>query len=290
MSRAKADEYLPVDMYIGGVEHAVLHLLYSRFYTKFLHDIGVVDFDEPFKRLFNQGMILGPKGVKMSKSLGNVVSPDDMVRDYGCDSLRIYELFIGPPQQDSAWDERGIDGVNRYLNKFWNNACDSIEADVKATPEMIRLRHKLIADITMRLDQFALNTVISKFMEYNNQISKMVQEFGGVDKETIETYLRLLAPFAPHIAEELWEKCGHKESIFASEWPKHDAALAADDEKEIPVQLNGKTKAVIRLSVDATKEEALEKGKAAVADKIGDMKIVKEIFVPGKIVNLVVKK
>ena len=290
VSRAKADEYLPVDMYIGGVEHAVLHLLYSRFYTKFLHDIGVVDFDEPFKRLFNQGMILGPKGVKMSKSLGNVVSPDDMVRDYGCDSLRIYELFIGPPQQDSAWDERGIDGVNRYLNKFWNNACDSIEADVKATPEMIRLRHKLIADITMRLDQFALNTVISKFMEYNNQISKMVQEFGGVDKETIETYLRLLAPFAPHIAEELWEKCGHKESIFASEWPKHDAALAADDEKEIPVQLNGKTKAVIRLSVDATKEEALEKGKAAVADKIGDMKIVKEIFVPGKIVNLVVKK
>ena len=290
VSRAKADEYLPVDMYIGGVEHAVLHLLYSRFYTKFLHDIGVVDFDEPFKRLFNQGMILGPKGVKMSKSLGNVVSPDDMVRDYGCDSLRIYELFIGPPQQDSAWDERGIDGVNRYLNKFWNNACDSIEADVKATPEMIKLRHKLIADITMRLDQFALNTVISKFMEYNNQISKMVQEFGGVDKETIETYLRLLAPFAPHIAEELWEKCGHKESIFASEWPKHDAALAADDEKEIPVQLNGKTKAVIRLSVDATKEEALEKGKAAVADKIGDMKIVKEIFVPGKIVNLVVKK
>ena len=286
----KADEYLPVDMYIGGVEHAVLHLLYSRFYTKFLHDIGVVDFDEPFKRLFNQGMILGPKGVKMSKSLGNVVSPDDMVRDYGCDSLRIYELFIGPPQQDSAWDERGIDGVNRYLNKFWNNACDSIEADVKATPEMIRLRHKLIADITMRLDQFALNTVISKFMEYNNQISKMVQEFGGVDKETIETYLRLLAPFAPHIAEELWERCGHKESIFASEWPKHDAALAADDEKEIPVQLNGKTKAVIRLSVDATKEEALEKGKAAVADKIGDMKIVKEIFVPGKIINLVVKK
>ena len=122
VSREKADKYLPVDMYIGGVEHAVLHLLYSSFYTKFLHDIGVVDFDEPFKRLFNQGMILGPKGVKMSKSLGNVVSPDDMVRDYGCDSLRIYELFIGPPQQDSAWDERGIDGVNRFLNKFWNVA------------------------------------------------------------------------------------------------------------------------------------------------------------------------
>ena len=289
VSRAKADEYLPVDMYIGGVEHAVLHLLYSRFYTKFLHDIGVVDFEEPFKRLFNQGMILGPKGVKMSKSLGNVVSPDDMVRDYGCDSLRIYELFIGPPQQDSAWDMRGIDGVNRFLNKFWNVACDSIEADVKATPEMIKLRHKLIADITMRLDQFALNTAVSKFMEYNNQMAKIAQECGGVDKETIETYIRLLAPFAPHISEELWEMCGHDESIFASTWPKSDAALAADDEKEVPVQINGKIKATVMLSVDASKEEALQAGKAAVAEKIGSAQIVKEVYVPGRIINFVVR-
>ena len=289
VSRVKADEYLPVDMYIGGVEHAVLHLLYSRFYTKFLHDIGVVDFEEPFKRLFNQGMILGPKGVKMSKSLGNVVSPDDMVRDYGCDSLRIYELFIGPPQQDSAWDMRGIDGVNRFLNKFWNVACDSIEADVKATPEMIKLRHKLIADITMRLDQFALNTAVSKFMEYNNQMAKIAQECGGVDKETIETYIRLLAPFAPHISEELWEMCGHDESIFASTWPKSDAALAADDEKEVPVQINGKIKATVMLSVDASKEEALQAGKAAVAEKIGSAQIVKEVYVPGRIINFVVR-
>ncbi len=289
VSRAKADEYLPVDMYIGGVEHAVLHLLYSRFYTKFLHDIGVVDFEEPFKRLFNQGMILGPKGVKMSKSLGNVVSPDDMVRDYGCDSLRIYELFIGPPQQDSAWDMRGIDGVNRFLNKFWNVACDSIEADVKATPEMIKLRHKLIADITMRLDQFALNTAVSKFMEYNNQMAKIAQECGGVDKETIETYIRLLAPFAPHISEELWEMCGHDESIFASTWPKSDAALAADDEKEVPVQINGKIKATVMLSVDASKEEALQAGKAAVAEKFGSAQIVKEVYVPGRIINFVVR-
>ena len=290
VSRKKADEYLPVDMYIGGVEHAVLHLLYSRFYTKFLHDIGVVDFDEPFTRLFNQGMILGPKGVKMSKSLGNVVSPDDMVRDYGCDSLRIYELFIGPPQQDSAWDERGIDGVNRFLNKFWNLAADSIEADVPATPEMVKLRHKLIADITMRLDQFALNTVISKFMEYNNQMAKIAEKCGGIDKETIETYLRLLAPFAPHIAEELYEKCGHTETIFHSEWPKHDASLAADDVKEVPVQINGKIKAVISLGVDAPKEEAIARAKEAVADKIGDAQVVKEIYVPGKILNLVIRK
>ncbi|MDO4621119.1 MAG: leucine--tRNA ligase [Lachnospiraceae bacterium] len=290
VSREKADKYLPIDMYIGGVEHAVLHLLYSRFYTKFLHDINVIDFDEPFQRLFNQGMILGPKGVKMSKSLGNVVSPDDMVRDYGCDSLRLYELFIGPPQQDSAWDERGIDGVNRFLNKFWTLAMDSIEADVKATPEMIKLRHKLIADITMRLDQFALNTVVSKFMEYNNALNKLAQEAGGIDKETIGVYATLLAPFAPHIGEEIWERLGHTDSVFHQEWPKSDAALAADDVKDVPVQINGKTKAVIKISADAGKDEAIAAGKAAVADKIGDAQIVKEIFVPGKIINIVIRK
>ena len=290
VSREKADKYLPVDMYIGGVEHAVLHLLYSRFYTKVLHDIGVIDFDEPFQRLFNQGMILGPKGIKMSKSLGNVVSPDDMVRDYGCDSLRLYELFIGPPEQDSAWDERGIDGVNRFLKKFWNLALDSIDADVKATPEMIKLRHKLIQDITMRLNQFALNTAVSKFMEYNNQMQKIAQKEGGIDKETIGTYVSLLAPFAPHISEEIWERLGHTDSVFHQEWPKADAKLAADDEKDIPVQIMGKTKAVIRLSVKASKDEALSAGKAAVADKIGDAAIVKEIYVPGRIINFVIRK
>ena len=290
VSREKADKYLPVDMYIGGVEHAVLHLLYSRFYTKFLHDIGVIDFDEPFQRLFNQGMILGPKGIKMSKSLGNVVSPDDMVRDYGCDSLRLYELFIGPPEQDSAWDERGIDGVNRLLKKFWNLALDSIDADVKATPEMIKLRHKLIQDITMRLNQFALNTAVSKFMEYNNQMQKIAQREGGIDKETIGTYVSLLAPFAPHISEEIWERLGHADSVFHQPWPKADAKLAADDEKDIPVQIMGKTKAVIRLSVKASKDEALSAGKAAVADKIGDAAIVKEIYVPGRIINFVIRK
>ena len=290
VSREKADKYLPVDMYIGGVEHAVLHLLYSRFYTKFLHDIGVIDFDEPFQRLFNQGMILGPKGIKMSKSLGNVVSPDDMVRDYGCDSLRLYELFIGPPEQDSAWDERGIDGVNRFLKKFWNLALDTIDADVKATPDMIKLLQKMIQEITMRLNQFALNTAVSKFMEYNNQMQKIAQKEGGIDKETIGTYVSLLAPFAPHISEEIWERLGHTDSVFHQEWPKADAKLAADDEKDIPVQIMGKTKAVIRLSVKASKDEALSAGKAAVADKIGDAAIVKEIYVPGRIINFVIRK
>ena len=290
VSREKADKYLPVDMYIGGVEHAVLHLLYARFYTMFLHDIGVVDFDEPFTKLFNQGMVLGPKGVKMSKSLGNIVSPDDMVRDYGCDSLRIYELFIGPPQQDSAWDERGIDGVNRFLNKFWNVAVESIAADVKATPEMIKLRHKLIYDVTSRLEQFNLNTVISKFMEYTNQFGKLVTTAGGVANETIGTAVILLSPFAPHIAEELWEQLGHTDSVFHAQWPEDDEALRRDDEREIAVQINGKPRAVVNLAVDAAKDEALAKAKEAVAARLEGFSIVKEIYVPGRIINLVVKK
>ena len=290
VSKEKAAKYLPVDMYIGGVEHAVLHLLYSRFWTKFLHDIGVIDFDEPFVKLFNQGMITGKNGIKMSKSKGNVVNPDDLVRDYGCDSLRIYELFVGPPDLDAEWDDRGIDGVYRFLNKFWKLACDSIEANVSATPEMIKLRHKLIHDITTRLEQFSLNTAISKFMEYNNALIKEAQAQGGVDKETIETYTILLAPFAPHIAEELWEKLVHEGTVFEAEWPESDEELRKDNVREIPVQINGKTRAVVSVAVDASKEEALKEAKEAAADKIGDAVIIKEIYVPGKIINLVVRK
>ena len=170
VNREKADKYLPVDMYVGGVEHAVLHLLYSRFYTKFLHDIGVVDFDEPFTKLFNQGMINGKNGIKMSKSKGNVVSPDDLVRDYGCDALRLYELFVGPPELDAEWDDRGIDGVYRFLNRFYKLCMDSKDKDIKATKEMLSVRHKLVRDIEKRLEAFSLNTVVSGFMEYNNSL------------------------------------------------------------------------------------------------------------------------
>ena len=149
-------------MYIGGVEHAVLHLLYSRFYTKFLYDSGVVDFDEPFIKLFNQGMITGKNGIKMSKSKGNVVSPDDLVRDYGCDSLRMYELFVGPPELDSEWDDRGIDGVNRFLNRFWNLVMDNKDSGVQADKEMLKVRNRMIHEITTRLENFSLNTDVYK--------------------------------------------------------------------------------------------------------------------------------
>ena len=288
VSREKADEMLPVDMYIGGVEHAVLHLLYSRFYTKFLYDIGVIDFDEPFHKLFNQGMITGKNGIKMSKSKGNVVSPDDLVRDYGCDSLRMYELFVGPPELDAEWDDRGIDGVNRFLKRVWNLVQDSKDADVKASKEMIKERHRLIYDVTTRLESFSLNTVISAFMEHNNKLIEIAKKEGGIDKETLSTMAVLLSPFAPHIAEELWEELGHTESVFKAGWPVYDKDAMKDDEIKVPVQINGKTKAVIEISADATKEEALEAGKAAIADKLTG-NVIKEIYVPKKIINIVMK-
>ena len=289
VSKQKAHDNLPVDMYIGGVEHAVLHLLYSRFYTKFLYDIGVVDFEEPFKKLFNQGMITGKNGIKMSKSKGNVVSPDDLVRDYGCDSLRLYEMFVGPPELDSEWDERGIDGVYRFITKFWKLATDSIEKDVKATKEMIKIRHQMVHTITKRLEDFSLNTVVSGFMEYNNKLNEIAKREGGVDKETIQTFTTLIAPFAPHIAEELWEKLGNTGSVFENNsWPEADQELMKDDEIKIPVQINGKTKEVIEVPADISKDDAIAAGKEAIADKING-NIVKEIYVPGRIINLVVK-
>ncbi len=287
VSREKADALLPVDMYIGGVEHAVLHLLYSRFYTKFLCDIGVIDFDEPFIKLFNQGMITGKNGIKMSKSKGNVVSPDDLVRDYGCDSLRMYELFVGPPELDSEWDDRGIDGVYRFLNRFWKVVMENKDKDVAETKELVKLRHKMVYDITTRLEQFSLNTVISGFMEYTNKLTDLTKK-GGVDKETLKTAVILLAPFAPHMAEELWQQLGGTTSVFNNTWPAHDEEAMKDEEVKIAVQINGKTKCVIEVAADAAKEDVLATAKEALGAKLTG-NIVKEIYVPGRIVNIVAK-
>lgn len=292
VSREKADQYLPVDMYIGGVEHAVLHLLYARFYTKFLHDIGVVDFEEPFQKLFNQGMVCGRDketgaATKMSKSLGNIVSPDDMVRNYGCDSLRLYELFIGPPELDSIWDDSGIDGVFRFMNRFYNMVMTNKDRDVPETKELVRLRHRMIKDVTTRFEQFSLNTVVSAFMEYNNKFVELTKTT-GVDRETLKTAVLMIAPFAPHIGEELWEQLGGDYSVFHQSWPVYDEAELKEDEVEIPVQINGKTRATIMISVEEDKSVILAKAKEVLAEKLTGT-IVKEIYVPGKIVNIVQK-
>ena len=288
VSKEMANKYLPVDMYIGGVEHAVLHLLYSRFYTKFLNDIGVVEFDEPFTKLFNQGMINGSDGQKMSKSKGNVVSPDDLVRDYGCDALRLYELFVGPPELDADWDDRGIEGVARFLNKFYKLVMDNKDKNVEADRELLRVRANLISDIEQRFNAFSLNTVIAGFMEYNNKLIELGKK-NGVDKETLKAFTILLAPFAPHIGEELWEELGGQGSVFHAEWPTFDESHKEVDTIEVPVQINGKTKLVIELDVNVSKEDAIEAGKKALAEA-GKLEgtIRKEIYVPKKIINIVV--
>ena len=287
VSREKADRYLPVDMYIGGVEHAVLHLLYSRFWTKFLYDIGVIGFDEPFLKLFNQGMITGKNGIKMSKSKGNVVSPDDLIRDYGCDALRLYEMFVGPPELDSEWDERGIDGVYRFLTRFWRLVCENCAKDVPETRQLLRIRHQMVYTLTERLKSFSLNTVVSGFMEYTNKLLDLSTK-GGVDHETLKVFVQLLAPFAPHISEELWQRLGEKESVFHSEWPVASEEAMKEEEVEIVVQVNGKRKATILISVEDTKDLVLVKAREALGERLTGS-LVKEIYVPGKIVNFVVK-
>lgn len=292
VSQEKAKKYLPVDMYIGGVEHAVLHLLYSRFYTKFLYDIGVVDFDEPFKRLFNQGMVCGRdpetgSATKMSKSLGNIVSPDDIVRDYGCDSLRLYELFIGPPELDSIWDDRGMEGIYRFLTRFWHLVMEHKDDGAVETKEVLRERNRLIYDVTTRLESFSLNTVVSAFMEHNNRLCDMAKN-KQVDKKTLETFVLLLAPFAPHISEELYHELGHEGTVFAADWPTYDKKAMEEDEVEIAVQINGKTRAVVTLPKEVSKEDAIMAGKEALGAKLSG-EIIKEIYVPGRIINIVAK-
>ena len=292
-SKEALKKWMPVDLYVGGIEHAVLHLLYARFYTKFLYDIGAVDFEEPFKRLFNQGMICKKneedgKLYKMSKNKGNVVSPDEMVDKYGCDSLRMYELFIGPPELDSEWDDSGIDGVFRYLNKIWKFVDENKDCTIPATKELEQIRHKMVYEITNRLEALTMNTVISGFMEFSNKLIAAAKDAGGVDKETLETLCILLAPFAPHIAEEMWQALGRKESVFKQQWPSYDESKMKEDTIEIAVQINGKVKATINVSADAAKDEVISDAKEALGSKLSGT-VVKEIYVPGRIVNIVVK-
>ena len=267
-SKEALKKWLPVDMYVGGVEHAVLHLLYARFYTKFLHDIGVVDFDEPFKRLFNQGMIT-KDGAKMSKNKGNVVSPDETVENYGCDSLRMYELFIGPPELDSEWDDNGIDGVFRYLNKVWKFVNEYKDKLVeKPTAEMEFVKNKLTCEITKRLEALTLNTVVSGFMEYTNKMIAVAKAAGGIDKDSLETLTLLLAPFTPHISEEMWQLLGHDTSVFTHGWPKYDESKLKEETVNIAVQINGKVKVQLSVDPNADKDTVLAAAKAALGDKL----------------------
>ncbi|NLM24606.1 MAG: leucine--tRNA ligase [Firmicutes bacterium] len=283
-SKERINKWTPVDLYVGGVEHAVLHLLYARFYTMFLKDIGVVEYDEPFTRLFNQGMIT-KDGAKMSKSKGNVVNPDELVEHYGADSLRMYQLFIGPPEIDAEWMDSGIEGVYRFIQRVWNLFQRSLADLPEPTKESERLRHRLIATVTERIESFKLNTAVSAFMEYLNQVGNKV------DRQSLETLTILLAPMTPHLAEELWQMLGNQPSVFDAQWPEADPDLLIDELVTVAIQVNGKTRGTVEVAVDAAEDDV----KAAMADitavknALEDKQIVKTIYVPGKILNLVVR-
>ena len=239
-------------------------------------------------RLFNQGMI-NKDGAKMSKSKGNVVSPDDLVSDYGCDSLRMYELFVGPPEVDSEWDDSGIDGVFRYLNRVWKLVYNYKDKIIPETKEIEFIRNKMAFEITGRLEALTMNTVVSGFMEYTNKLIDEAKKNDGMSREAFETLIVLLAPFTPHLAEELWRELGHTDSVFVQKWVEWDESKLVMNTKEIPVQLNGKTRCNITISAGEEKDSVLEKAKMELGSRLEGLNIIKEIYVPEKIVNIVAK-
>jgi leucyl-tRNA synthetase len=318
-----AQYWFPIDQYIGGVEHAILHLIYSRFWTKFMRDIGLIRNDEPAERLFTQGMVI-KDGAKMSKSLGNVVSPDEMVARYGADAARLYSLFAAPPDRDLDWQDSGIEGIQRFLGRVYRFFSNSKYAHPdhpdwrKPVPENLegsatRLRCKLHQTIKRVTDDFKgrwhFNTCVSAIMELLNEANRRMlasedttnPNTGALVKgepipvplqaEVKRTLVLLLAPFAPYLAHELWEMLGESGSLLKAPWPKYDAELAKEEELEIPVQVNGKLRGRVTVAADASEEETLkralsdEKVQSAIAGK----PIVKTIYVPGKLVNFVVK-
>jgi leucyl-tRNA synthetase len=289
--REKERYWMPVDLYVGGVEHAVLHLLYARFWHKVLFDCGLVSTKEPFQRLVNQGMILGESGEKMSKSRGNVVNPDDIVREFGADSLRLYEMFMGPLEAAKPWQTAGIAGVYRFLNRVWRfMITDSNElaptVSGATSPEIHRLLHKTIRKVTVDTEELRFNTAISAMMEFVNAVYKEP----AIDRPTAKTFLLLLAPYAPHIAEELWQRLGSKDSLAYAAWPAFDPALTEEDSITISVQVGGKMRGTISVPRDLPKDAVLRAAKelAAVARNLEGKEVRREIYVPGKIVNFVI--
>lgn len=286
----KLKHWLPVDLYIGGVEHAVLHLLYSRFWHKVLYDIGVVPTKEPFQKLYNQGMILGEGNEKMSKSKGNVVNPDDIVKSHGADTLRLYEMFMGPLDAAIAWSENGLDGSRRFLDRIWrllvteeNQITDKVVDE--QTPELDKVYNQTVKKVTEDFDTLNFNTAISQMMVFINDCYKQDK----LSKAYVEGFVKMLSPIAPHISEELWAKLGHDDTIAYEEWPTFDPSLLVDNEVEIVIQVNGKLKEKTKVSKDLSKEEMeqfaleIDKVKQAIEGKT----VRKVIAVPQKLVNIV---
>lgn len=278
--------WTPVDWYNGGMEHTTLHLLYSRFWHKFLYDIGVVPSPEPYAKRTSHGMILGENGEKMSKSRGNVVNPDEIVRDYGADTMRVYEMFIGDFEKAAPWSQSSIKGSKRFLDKVWALSDKLTEGDSYRT-ELESAFHRTIKKVTEDIEGLKMNTAIAALMSLLNDI----QGSGSINRAEFKTYLILLNPFAPHMTEELWQQAGFEGMLNEAEWPKYDEAKCADSTVEIAVQVNGKIKARINVAADISAPDAIAAAKAdgAVTAAIESKSIIKELYVPKKLVNIVVK-
>lgn len=281
--------WMPVDLYVGGAEHAVLHLLYSRFWHKVLYDLGLVSTKEPFHKLVNQGMILGEDGEKMSKSRGNVINPDSVVKEYGADTLRIYEMFMGPLEKTKPWSMNGVKGVYGFISKAYRLLADKENIHTGTEDiETQKLLHKTIKKVTSDIEEMKFNTAVSQMMIFTNHITKVKK----VTKETAEKFALILSPFAPHAAEEIWASCGHTQTLAYEKWPSFDEILAKDDMITMAVQINGKTRATIDVAADISKEDFMNLAKQdeKVAKYLASGTLVKEIYVPGKICNLVIKE
>ena len=284
-SKEALEYWSPVDWYNGGMEHTTLHLLYSRFWHKFLYDIGVVPTKEPYQKRTSHGMILGSNGEKMSKSKGNVVNPDDIVNEFGADAFRVYEMFMGPFDQTAPWSMESIRGCAKFLDRVWNLQNLLVDGE-KYSPKFEKAMHRAIKKVSSDIEEMKFNTAVSTFMTLVNDFYKEKT----INKAEFKTFLQLLNPFAPHMTEELWQTVlGGTEMLAYMEWPTYDEEKTIADEITLPIQFNGKLKATITISLDETEESVKEKVHAAVSDKLEDKTIVKEIYVKNKIYNIVVK-
>ena len=310
----KTNAWMPVDQYIGGIEHAILHLLYSRFFTKVLRDCGLLDFDEPFTNLLCQGMVLDAHGDVMSKSKGNVVSPEEMIAEYGADAVRAYILFLGPPEKEKLWNEDGLPGMYKFLNRLWRQVHDlcgkagdetlfaqkpADEAAVGAAKKLIRERHRVVEKVSADIERNNFNTAIAAIMELSNAAGEYLRAFSpddraacedhrALDAEVAEVLVKLVAPFTPHLADELWrEALGREGFVYDQPWPEYDPDQARADEVELAVQICGKIKGRVTVAADAPEPEVLAAAREAVAAALEGKTVKKEVYVPGRLVNIV---
>ena len=290
---SKEKYWMPVDLYIGGAEHAVLHLLYSRFWHHVLFDLGLVSYKEPFTKLFNQGMILGEDGTKMSKSRGNVINPDETVDTYGADSMRLYEMFMGPLDKAKPWNTKGLQGCSRFINKLWNTIINSdgqLSSKVThedADKETLQLLNQMINRVTDNLNQLHFNTCVSEFMVFTNHL----QTLSHINNDCLKSFIIIINPFVPHLAEELWQLLGETNELTYVNWPEIDKNYLNKDELAIPIQINGKRRSEILINSNDSKDDVITMAKSDIKIQtyLKGKEIVKEIYIEGRIVNIVIK-